>query len=83
MSSKRFDKFDPDNISSESMKFLAEKFQEYFDELESVMIIPEEISSKQEDQINEAIKRVRKLIKKLKNGDDSVFKDPEEWNSVL
>lgn len=80
---KVFDKFDPDNITKESMKFLGEKFEEFIDELTAVMIIPDELSEKCHKEIKEGFKRSNELIKKLKKGDSSVFKDSDEWNSVI
>ena len=47
------------------------------------MIIPEEIIDECGDDVEEGIKRSKKLIKKLRNGDKSVFKDSDEWNSLL
>lgn len=74
--------FDPDNIRKGDMNRLAGAIEDYIDELENVMIIPDEILDSSEDKIREAIKRARKLIKKLRNGDKSVFKDSDEWNYV-
>lgn len=71
--------FDPENIRKEDMAKLAEIIEEYIDQLESVMIIPEDVMRKHGDKIKEAIKRCKKLVKKLKKGDRSVFKDPDEW----
>lgn len=62
------------------MKRLAEAIKAYVDELENVMVIPDDLVDKYEDEIKEGIKRTRKLIKKLENGDKSVFKDEDEWN---
>lgn len=76
------DDFDPDNIRKGDMNRLAGAIEDYIDELENVMIIPDEILDSSEDKIREAIKRARKLIKKLRNGDKSVFKDSDEWNYV-
>lgn len=64
------------------MKRLADAIEGYINELEAVMIIPDEILDDHEDQIKEAIKRARKLIRKLNKGDRSVFKDEDEWNYI-
>jgi endonuclease IV len=75
-------KYDPDNITPEAMRALAKHIEDYLELYEEVLIIPEEIIYKK-NQIDEAIKTVKKLIKKLRNGDSGVFKDADEWNSVL
>jgi len=77
------DSFDPDHITQESMNKLAEHIEEYLDTLESVMIIPNEIMIEHGKQIKEAIERCRLLIKKLRKGDTSIFKDEDEFNSLL
>lgn len=71
--------FDPRNITKGDMNRLADVFEEYISELTDVMIIPEEIMDDCKDKIDEALKCCRKLIKKLRKGDTSVFKDPDEW----
>ena len=75
--------FDPDNITKDHMNYLADHIETYIDELESTMIIPNDIAAEHEDQIKEALKRCRTLIKKLRKGDTSVFKDQDEFNSLL
>lgn len=67
--------FDPKTVSRDDLKALGEHIENYIDELERVMIIPEEIMEEYGDQIKEGIKRTRKLISKLKKGDTSVFRD--------
>lgn len=74
--------FDPDNIKKSDMNRLADVIEEYIDTLQSVMIIPDELLDSSEDKIHESIRRANKLIKKLRNGDRSVFKDSDEWNYV-
>lgn len=80
---KSINEFDPTDIRREDMEFLAEHIQEYLELLEEVMIIPDEIMDEHGDDIKEGIKRTKKLIEKLKKGDRSVFKDEEDWNSIL
>ena len=77
------DEFDPRNIDEGDMLQLAEalsNFVEFFDEC---VIVPDEIRDKYDDDIKDGLNKVRKLIKKLKKGDKSVFKDEEEWNSLV
>jgi hypothetical protein len=61
-----YNTFDPDNVTKEDMKNLAKHIEEYVDELESLMIIPDEILDEYGDQIKEGIKRAKKLIAKLR-----------------
>lgn len=74
--------FDPNNIRQSDMDKLADAIEGYLDVLRKVIIIPEDIKKECEDKINEGIKRSEKLIKKLRKGDTSIFKDADEWNSL-
>lgn len=76
------DIFDPDDITRGDMEKIAFHIEEYLDLLESVMIIPEEIMKDHGDKIRRGIEVSRKLVKKLKKGDRSVFLDEEEWNLI-
>ena len=71
--------FDPDTITKADMNQLANHIENYVMVLEEVMVIPEDIIESKKN-VEEAIKVVRKLIKKLRNGDMDVFKDRDEWN---
>lgn len=70
-----YDTFHIDNVTKEDMKNLAQQISQYLNELERSMIIPEELMDEYGNEIKEGIKRTKKLIKKLKDGDKSVFKD--------
>lgn len=70
--------FNPDMVSKEDMEKLADHIEEYLDLLKEVMIIPDEIYHEYGDKIKEGIKRTERLIKKLRKGDRSVFKDPDD-----
>ena len=74
--------FDPRNIRKKDMDKLADAIEDYIDLLKNIMIIPDNIKDKHEDEIKGAIKIAQKLIKKLRNGDTSVFKSEEEWNPI-
>ena len=71
------DRFDPENITNRDMEQLADNIEEYLDVLEEVMVIPEELI-KDEELIKAALKRSRKLVRKLRDGDRSVFKDVDD-----
>ena len=75
-------KFDPENIRKSDMIQLADSFEEYLGEFTEVMIIPEDINDKMKDNFSNGISVVEKLIKKLRKGDKSVFKSPDEWDSL-
>ena len=70
--------FDPDDVSQKDMRKLADNIEAYIDILEEIMIIPKDIIDDCKKDIDEALKRTRKLIKKLRNGDRSVFKSSDE-----
>lgn len=74
------DVFDPDDVRQEDLDMLADHFEEYINMLNEMMIIPDEIMDSQRKQIKEGIEITKKLIKKLRKGDLSVFKDSDEWN---
>lgn len=74
--------FDPHDIRRSDMNKLADAIEEYLDSLMEIMVIPDEIKKDCEEQIDEGVKRTRKLVKKLRKGDISVFKDEDEWNSL-
>lgn len=77
------DMFDADDIRKEDMEFMADHIEEYLELLQEVMIIPDEILDEQESNIKRSIKIVEKLIEKLRKGDRSVFKDVDDYNSIL
>lgn len=74
---------DPENIRQSDMDRLADAIETYLHELESVMIIPEELLEDHGDEMKRSISLTKKLIKKLRKGDRSVFKDSEDWNNVI
>lgn len=74
---------DPENIRQSDMDRLADAIETYLNELESVMIIPEDLLEDHGDEMKRSISLTKKLIKKLRKGDRSVFKDPEDWNNVI
>ena len=76
------DTFDPHNIRQSDMDNLADAIEEYLTILEDVIIIPESLKKECEENIEEGIRRTKKLIKKLRKGDTSVFKDEDEWNPL-
>lgn len=79
----RKETFDPSDISKDDMNKLADAIEEYKDSLMSVMVIPEEIVQECEDKLKEGLRRTDRLIKKLRKGDRSVFKDDEELNEYF
>lgn len=79
----RRESFDPDDIRKEDMKQLADAIEEYRDSLMSVMVIPDDILEDCKDKFKEALRRTDKLIKKLRKGDKSIFKDADEVNGYI
>lgn len=73
-----YNTFDISNVTKDDMKDLAQQISQYLRELERSMIIPDEIMEEYGKEIEEGIKRTRKLIKKLRDGDKSVFKDYDD-----
>lgn len=65
---------DLSNITDKDMKELANAIEDYIELFEEIMIIPKELK-KDKKEINEALELSKKLVKKLKKGDRSVFKD--------
>jgi len=75
--------FDPENISKSDMNKLADHIEEYMDTLREVMIIPQEMMDDHGKRINKALEVSEKLVRKLRKGDSSVFKDMEDCNDIL
>lgn len=75
--------FDPENITKEQMRYLADHIEGHVNYFESIMIIPDEIYNECKKEIDEGMKRAKKLIKKLRNGDKSVFKDIDDCNPII
>ena len=69
--------FDPHNLTDDQMRDLGNSIEEYLMLLEGVMIFPEELEGNKKEFMD-AIKTTKKLIKKLKHGDKSVFKSYDE-----
>lgn len=67
--------FDPSNIKQSDMNLLADSLENYVNNLQSVMIIPDKISKKDQDKIKNGLMITKKLIKKLRKGDTSVFRE--------
>ena len=74
--------FDPENITKSDMNKLAEHIEEYINMLEEVMIIPSDIKEEHGKRIEKALDVSKKLVRKLRKGDSSVFKDTEDWNLI-
>ena len=70
--------FNPDDITKESMRNIADHIEGYVDELLENMIIPDEISKADKERFDEGIRRSRKLINKLRKGNTSIFKDIDD-----
>lgn len=64
----------PVDISKSSLKYLGEEIEQYLNLFLNVMIIPKHLKHNKKE-LDEAIKTVQKLIKKLKKGDRSVLKE--------
>ena len=69
--------FDPNQLTRDQLKALANSIEEYLMLLEEVMIFPEELEGNKKEFMD-AIKITKKLIKKLRAGDKSVFKSYDE-----
>ena len=74
--------FNPYDIKKSDCNKLADAIENYVELFEEVMIIPKEIKKKEEDEVKMALLETKKLIKKLRKGDTSVFKDADEWNHL-
>lgn len=68
-------------MSKFDMGVLADKIEKYLEILQDVFIIPDHLQGS-EKKIREAMEVTEKLIKKLRKGDRSVFKDLDDWNSI-
>lgn len=64
------------------MCILADAIETFVDEQKRIMVIPKDLSSESKKNVKEGHKRVEELIKLLRKGNKSVFKDPDDWNSI-
>ena len=64
------------------MEKLGRHIEDFLDVLEEIIIIPYEIEKEYGKQIDKGIETTRELIKKLKKGKKSVFKDSDDWNQI-
>lgn len=67
------DEFDIDNYTREDMNKIADILERWLIEFKRTFIIPDEILDELDDSVKEGIRRCKKLIEKLRKGDDSVF----------
>lgn len=74
--------FDPDNIKQRDMDKLADEIENAMDVRESVLIIPNDFKDKDRREYDEAKRLIYELIRKLRKGKTSVFKDADEWNPL-
>lgn len=65
---------DPEDISRKDMDAIADAIEDYLEVFTDVMIIPKEIDK---GEVNDALHMCRKLVKKLRKGDKTVFKGIE------
>jgi D-mannonate dehydratase len=68
-------------IKRSEMSELANHIETYLEVLEDVFIIPDHIKSSKK-KMDQSIEITKKLIRKLRKGDISVFKDPDDWYEV-
>ena len=77
--SRMNNQFDPYDIEKKDMQDLANDIETYLNAFQEVMIIPKELEEQYGAVIRASIDTTKKLIRKLRKGDTSVFKDPDEW----
>ena len=71
------DRADETNISLEDMKRYADHLSEYLEIFEECIIFPKDMPKDEKEQIKYGIKKTKKLIKKLRKGDYSIFRGEE------
>lgn len=76
------DTFDPEDITKEDMNKVADHIEGFLLVLKEIIYIPEELLDEHGKKIEKGISRTEKLIKKLRKGDRSIFKDQEDWNVI-
>lgn len=70
--------FDPDNITQAHMDKLATCLECYLDLIEHMTVMDDDLKKKVGDDMEEGIKRTKKLISKLRNGKTGVFIDRDD-----
>lgn len=75
--------FDPRTMTKKDMKNAADHIESYMEVLFPLMIIPDDIYDESAESVKKAKKYVKKLIKRLNDGDkEKVFKDDDDWNII-
>lgn len=75
--------FDPRHITQYHMDKLADCIERYADFMSTCAIVQDGAPKGTQEALDEGLKRVNVLIKKLRKGDTRVFKDEEDWNPLV
>jgi hypothetical protein len=70
--------YDPKDFSYTKMDKLADSIEAYIHILSNIMILPEDMSKREEKELMYSIEKSKKLIKKLRKHDRSVFRDDDD-----
>ena len=70
--------YDPKDFSDSQMDKLADSIEAYIHILSNIMILPEDMSKREEKELMYSIEKSKKLIKKLRKHDRSVFRDDDD-----
>lgn len=79
---KNIHDFDPRNITQYHMDKLADCIETFADLMGTIAIVQDGAPKGTQEGLDEGLKRVKILLKKLRKGDRRVFKDDEEWNDL-
>ena len=68
----------PDEISKKDMRRFGDQLEAWLNFSKKYVIIPDELQH-EKYKIDIAVKKVKKLIKKLRKGDKSIFRDELDY----
>nr|DAS69513.1 MAG TPA: QLQ protein [Caudoviricetes sp.] len=70
--------YEPKDFTDSQMEKFADSIESYLHILSNIMILPEDLSKKEEKELMYSIEKAKKLVKKLKKHDRSVFRDEDD-----
>ena len=69
--------YNPEDFTDMQMEKFADSIEGYLHVLSNIMILPEDLSKNENKELTHPMEQARKLIKKLRKHDRSVFRDED------
>ena len=69
--------YNPEDFTDVQMEKFADSIEGYLHVLSNIMILPEDLSRNEKKELTHSMEQARKLIKKLRKHDRTVFRDED------